>query len=441
MPPLDPINLPIVTIDPTFPAVIGDVHAGIVPSEKFWVSCYKTAQPSVHAKIQAELDDKDRNLMHLKAIEGEVGIQRGSDGVFRVACPPLGMQPTPVLPPMQEYLDPERSNPQHPQRITAFDISPDSTRFATGFLDGSVFLYPVSPFAPVSIYPAHGPPSQITTPPTAARPHLSTTTNLQFFRSSRALLSAGADFSLSILPADLSPSSTRITPTHTLRGHTRPITATVILGAGHEILSTSLDGTLKFWNTSISSTPVLSIPSFASQPILSAALGTDQMLWCGLQDGSIQLFDLRRERPAFRCAPSGAGGVAALAHDAGHHLLAAGSTAGVVRMFDTRVLGADTGGTGEVTSFVRGRGGIESLAFVQRAQGEGEAGGLDVVVATADGLPYVAAVLPDGPGVSAELVGGDCDAVRCVRARSVEEGSGWDVWSAGDDAVVRRWRI
>ncbi|KAF5381326.1 hypothetical protein D9615_008419 [Tricholomella constricta] len=93
MPPLDPINLPIVTINPTFPAAIGD----------------KTAQPSVHMKIQPELDDKDRNLVHLKAIEGAVGFRKARDGVFRCACPPLGIHPTP------------------PQRITAFDISPDST--------------------------------------------------------------------------------------------------------------------------------------------------------------------------------------------------------------------------------------------------------------------------------------------------------------------------
>jgi len=66
--------LPVVTIDPTFATVIRDVFNGIIPSDQFWLSCYKTSHPSVHAKIYVELDDKNRDLVVLKVAEGDVGI-------------------------------------------------------------------------------------------------------------------------------------------------------------------------------------------------------------------------------------------------------------------------------------------------------------------------------------------------------------------------------
>jgi proteasomal ATPase-associated factor 1 len=74
--PNSPMILPVITIDPTFPTVIQDVDNGIVPSETFWMSCYRASQPSVHAKIQVELDEVDRTLVHLKRREGDVDIAR-----------------------------------------------------------------------------------------------------------------------------------------------------------------------------------------------------------------------------------------------------------------------------------------------------------------------------------------------------------------------------
>ncbi|KAG6891523.1 hypothetical protein C0992_005058 [Termitomyces sp. T32_za158] len=278
-----------------------------------------------------------------------------------------------------------------------------------------------------------------------SRPHLSTATHLQFFPSSRVLLSSGADFSLTVLPADLpEPSSnvttsTRLTPARTLRAHTRPITSTAMIGPGRNVLSVSLDGSLKLWD--IPSTTVLaSIPSQFTQPILSATLASvstnpqslieGTTVYCGLEDGSIQLFDLRAQNGVVQTpAVRHHGGAAALAHHTFHHFLAVGSSKGLVSIFDTRSMGTT------VTSFSRGEGGagIEDLAFL----GGNEA---KLVVATSDGLPYVADVLPDGPGVASELVGSDCDPVRSVRVRETVTGA-QDIWSAGDDAVVRRWRF
>jgi proteasomal ATPase-associated factor 1 len=71
------LTLPVVTIQPTFPEVIQEVLDGIIPSDKFWVSCYKTSETSVHAKVHVELDEIDRNLVNispLAVIEGDVGV-------------------------------------------------------------------------------------------------------------------------------------------------------------------------------------------------------------------------------------------------------------------------------------------------------------------------------------------------------------------------------
>ncbi|KAG6902522.1 hypothetical protein C0995_015339 [Termitomyces sp. Mi166 len=441
----DPITLPVATIDPTYPTVIQDVFSGVVPAEKFWISCYKASHPSVHAKIKAELHEKERDLVVTSVIEGDLTLDRADDGKYIVSCESLGIHKTPVLPPIQEYFDVERSNPQRPQRITAFDVSPDSSRFATGFLDGSVFLYPTSSTSSFS----KSDPAQKITPTISeraiSRPHLSTTTHLQFFPSSRVLLSSGADFSLTVLPADLpEPSSNvttsmRLTPVRTLRAHTRPITSTAMIGPGRNILSASLDGSLKLWDIP-STTVISSILSRSTQPILSATLASvssdpqslveGTTVYCGLQDGSVQLFDLRAQSGLVQTsAARSRGGAAALAHNTFHHFLAVGSSKGLVSIYDTRAMGTN------VTSFRRGQGGagVEDLAFL----GGDEA---RLVVVTSDGLPYVANMLPDGPGVASELVGGDCDPVRSVRVRETAAGA-QDIWSTGDDAVVRQWRL
>jgi proteasomal ATPase-associated factor 1 len=49
-------------------------------------------------------------------------------------------------------------------------------------------------------------------------------------------------------------------------------------------------------------------------------------------------------------------------------------------------------------------------------------------------LPYVASIRPEGPAVLSELVGSDCEATRVVRVSSAG-----DIWTAGDDGIVRRY--
>ncbi|KAF8957187.1 WD40-repeat-containing domain protein [Flammula alnicola] len=396
------LNLPVVTIQNTFPEVIQEVQEGIIPYDKFWVSCYRASETSIHAKVNAELDDHDRDLVLLKAVDGDVEVSKDSTGNYAIACKPLGIPPTSVLTPVQEYRDQERSNPARPHRITAFDVAPDSSRFATGFLDGSIFLYPASSIQ----YPRDSlVPKAIDTTKskTTSRPHLSGITSLKFFPSSRVILSTGLDFSLTILPADLpdgsSRSGTRVSPVRTMRAHIRSVTDTAIVALGRNILSSSLDSTIKLWD--VSSGEVIS--SLASQSaIASMSLGdrmpvppdgeesvpppsrddreipetNSKVVFCGLDNGSFELFDLGFKKSIYTSPRSQSpASLTSIVYSQSNNLLATGSASGIVSVYDTRSLASP------LTSFRRLETGIEELAFIENN------GSVALAVATSDGLP------------------------------------------------------
>ena len=65
-----PIVLPVSTIQNDFQDVIRDVLDGTVPDEKFWISCYKFGEPSVHGKAIVTLDENDRNLLTFQGQDG-----------------------------------------------------------------------------------------------------------------------------------------------------------------------------------------------------------------------------------------------------------------------------------------------------------------------------------------------------------------------------------
>ena len=338
-------------------------------------------------------------------------------------------------------------------RITAFDISPDSSRFATGFLDGSVYLYPTSEFRVSQPASPIVQSIDVTKSKTPSRAHLSIVASLKFFPSSRVLLSSSQDFSLAVLPADLpdNPSSigTHISPVRTLRAHTRPVTDSAIIALGRNIVSSSLDCTLKLWD--VSSGDVIS--SLASQsPILSMSLGNrtatppdgeesippaaqddreipetaSKLVFCGLENGSFELFDFGFKKSTYRSpVPKSPSSLTSINYSDSHHLLATGSSSGIITIYDTRSIQTP------LTSFSRLETVIEDLAFIYSNSGVG------LAIATADGLPYLASVVPEGPAVSAELVGADCDPVRNITLR--DNNGRREVWSASDDRIVRRY--
>ncbi|KAI0766944.1 WD40 repeat-like protein [Trametes elegans] len=457
-----PILLPICTVQHDFQDIVKDVSDGVVPEDSFWVSCYKQGEPSVHGKSTAALDEHDRNLVLYKGRDGVQFKNHGKD-LYSVACPSLDIADTRVAVPSKAYLITTETRKQ--TQITAFDVAPDGAQIATGHHDGSVFLRPTA--------------SSSAVPSAAGRPHLSTVTSLRFFPSSRVLLTAGADFSLSILSADLPETSsyttTKAVPARTLRGHTRAVTSTAIISRGRNVLSASKDGSIRLWDMpSGSQIRTLAAGSNHFVPVLALSASerpagvvseestpsevdprevetADKVVFAGLQDGTFELFDLRTKRAVFRSrlasTPVGSARAAlqALAYSPEHALLATGTAAGLAAVYDARALG-----DGPLATFRRNEAPIEDVAFVDlsgtrfdlassasAAEGaEADApAGVGLAIATEDGLPYVAEVRPSGPRVWAELLGTDCDAVRFVRV------VGRDIWSAADDGVVRRYAL
>ncbi|KAI0366998.1 WD40 repeat-like protein [Pilatotrama ljubarskyi] len=447
--------LPICTLQHDFQAVVKDVLEGVVPEDSFWVSCYKYGEPSVHGKATATLDEHNRDLV---VYQGRDGVEFRSHGtaLYSVACPPLDIGDTRIAVPSSTYSNP--SDVRKQTQITAFDVAPDGSQFATGYHDGSVYIRPTI--------------STSAAPSATSKPHLSTVNSVRFFPSSRVILTAGADFSLSVLPADPpdSPSytTTKVNPARTLRGHTRAVTSTSIIARGRNVLSASKDGTIRLWDMpSGSQIRTLAAGSNNFVPVIGLSSGerwedfagnmdseesvdprevetSDKVVFCALQDGSFEVFDLRTKRAAFRSpvgSPNARSALQTIAYSPERSLVATGSASGLTSVYDVRALGE-----GPTVAFRRNEAPIEELTFVDLT---GDRYGLaslpsrsdvdttaevGLAIATEDGLPYISQLRPDGPRVRSELVGTDCDAVRFVKAVDQE------VWTAADDGVVRRYR-
>ncbi|TFK26979.1 WD40 repeat-like protein [Coprinopsis marcescibilis] len=438
--------LPIVTAQPSLGEVLQEVQNGGIPYDKFWVSCYKESEPSVHGKIHVELDEQDRDLLKLSSENESIHIDfigNGKHGYeYNVSCPSLGVSKTRLLLPSQEYSDPQRSAPGKPQRITAFDISPDSSRFATGFTDGSVYIHPTSS-APRP--PSFLPRKTDLSGKIYSRPQLSEVSTLKFFPSNRVILASGLDFTLSIVSADLpeiSPSApTKVEPVRTLRSHTRPVTATEILGVGRNVVSASLDATVKKWDVASGSVIATLATSAAS---LSMTLGKkpgDQphsldepqsigmetsVVCCGLQDGTFELLDLSSNSSIYKSTILTQSPLLSIAAEG--NFLATGSASGLISVFDIRSI--DT----PLTSVIRNQASITDIEFLPPSSGSDD---LVFIVSSGDGLPFAANLGPDGLISVTELIGADCDPVRTVCAR--RSGARDEIWLSSDDGIVRRY--
>ncbi|GJE96206.1 WD40 repeat domain-containing protein [Phanerochaete sordida] len=452
-----PIILPVSTVQNDFESLITDVKDGIVPEETFWVSCYKTGEESVHGKVRLALSEQDRDLVEYGGHGGVTLTGNDTKREYTVACPSLGIPPTKVAVPARTYADPlPQVRPDVYRKISAFDVAPDGSQFATGYDDGSIYIASAtSPTAPPSL---------------ARRVHLSSVTSVRFFPSSRVLLSAGADFALHILPAEppaapsaSAPSSdpVRIAPVRTLKGHTRAVTATAIIARGRSVLSGAKDATLRLWDVSAGAQlrilgtagwrPVLALAAgvrgegaFVAPPDGDAAADTataaepvapdprevetaDKVVFAALADGTFQAFDLGTKLSVFHSRGGGAA-LHSIAYSPDHNLVATGSSVGIVDVYDTRSLDRP------LLTFQRNEACVEDLAFIPLSPSAGNTE-VGLAIATEDGLPFVANVRPEGPSVLAELVGTDCDAVRSVKVGSTPG----TVWTAGDDGVVRRY--
>lgn len=427
--------LPTITIQHTFTEVLNDVHSGKVPSEKFWVSIYKQGQESVHARILAELDEADRDLVVLQS--PDVSFE-GRGREFSVSCEKMGLAKTRVLVPIQTYVDSDRAD-RH-ERITALAIAPTRTHYATGGLAGDLFIYPIlPPKAAFKVY--HDPASSFTESEPYARStsHLSTVTSLAFFPSSKVLLTTSGDFSLSIFPAGdkssqpATPKVAKIAPARTLKAHTRAVNDSAMIGLGKQVVSAGADGTVRVWDVGKGESvhgiwgdsEVVAVEVTSCSTAVWAHEGTKLLIYAALATGTVAVYsiltptdmDLSRmtsQRTGTTERPSGGGLLTCMAMSehftstSHHQIVATGFSTGLISLYQASMSGEIT-----ATPFAQARRGtettrIESMAFlpfpatydhIASASREMKA---KLVVGAADGTTCVLAIsLPAYPSTNA----------------------------------------
>ncbi|KAK7038670.1 hypothetical protein VNI00_010554 [Paramarasmius palmivorus] len=449
----EPILIPITTIQPTFTNVVKEVYDGLIPSENIWVSQYHGTD-STHARFRVSLDEEDRQKIVFEPTNAEskklsLGSSQSSYTVNN----------TTLLIPTQTYIHAEP-----PSRITALAVSDDKSQFAIGLLDGSGYLYPITPQStstPEKYPHPHTPttqPQALVDPsiPGNRKAHKSTINALQFFPSSRVLLSAGADFAIRVFPAEPPSLSTTTTspsnapntnpahPARTLTAHTRPITSIAInpLDRGRTVLSASLDGSVRVWNVASGTEVAEKRIRHGGGGVVDMVLeGEKGRVYTAIQDGSFEVYTVdlvgvegSASRRIFKSTRSSAGPMSTIAVSTGEAVMAVGYTSGLVSLY-TIEGELETALEKPVVTFRRNTASIEGLSFLGGVEGTEE---VRLGIATADGLPWIAGITLGEKvevRVYAELTGGEIDAVRDIVA--LEE----EVWTVCDDGVVRRYVI
>lgn len=111
------------------------------------------------------------------------------------------------------------------RHIDAIAVSPDDSQLVVGGRDGYCVVWSASGTTPLV-------------------GHVSDVLDVKWFPSGEVVLTASSDFSLRIFS-----SVSGINP-RTLKGHTRAVVATHIIGVGRKVLSASKDGSVRLWDVS-----------------------------------------------------------------------------------------------------------------------------------------------------------------------------------------------
>lgn len=430
-----------------------DVRDGVVTSgsEDVWISCYLQGHESVHGKLRIS---KEPSGVSFHAMQG-VEWQGSTTADFRVSCPSLGIDPTPVRLAKRVY------NPTGGQKkITAFDISPDGSIFATGYDDGTILVTPAS--------------ATSSEPRRIAKTHLSTVLSVLFFPSSIVLLSTSSDLSAAVHDANLASSST-LSTVRSLRAHSAGVTDCAIIDRGKNVVSFGRDACARLWHVgegreivgrrwrAPKGSPILcghvdadwnsvlaeGNEARTSTQVLDGEVGTSgKVAFVGLQDGTIRGYELSTGVPRFyssgALAKERRTPIDSINYSAHHGTLVAGTRDGVVFIWNLRSLAlSNETREGEdeerdvppTVTLRRNKGGIESIVF-----GAVSTGSLpSILFGSADGLLCrVGFTANDEPRLLEEYVGVESgDGIRSVRV-SVVEGVEM-VWCASDDGNVRRY--
>ena len=266
--------------------------------------------------------------------------------------------------------------------------------------------------------------------------------------------------SLNIISADPNPGADfqLLSVARTFKGHKAAVTDTHIVGVGKTVYSCGKDGSIRLWDVGQASKIGSTLTSEGFNPILrmsaaSAAntISTDpgasseegHVIYAALQNGSFNVFDTRTSTLVYasplarRAHP-----LLSIAHDSSSQLLATGTTAGVVEIYDTRQLPSSSSSpSNPLCSFKRSDSSIDDLLFTDSSRAPPS-----LLVATGDGFPFRVSIseLSDGPQVVEEYAAHADEGVRVIRTRHrqyiVNDRQGeFDIWTAGDDGLARRY--
>ncbi|CAO1624196.1 unnamed protein product [Parajaminaea phylloscopi] len=354
--------LPYSTLQPTYTQVFEDVATRKIISEEAWLSVYaeNAPQKSIHATLQLSSvagDDErtsDRvNVQHTKGGQSILRVkQHDGDGAVAAshsnardllletnstnaaATRPDKLQNAPTLSHPVRLRLPSRTRSAVLKgnrslgaqargaggTISAFDVSPDGSKFVAGGEDGEVVVgelplpappgarspQPASSAATQSIEArararmAENEERRRQTASVPLKGHLGDLRSAQFFPSGQVVLTAASDLTLRLY--SLAGLNAR-----TFRGHKRAITCSAMIGKGKRFLSGSLDGTLRLWDVAserclrtMAVRNMSGVESMAMLPIVGHTQveaeedGTGRYLvFAGLSSGWIDVFSVK----------------------------------------------------------------------------------------------------------------------------------------------------
>ncbi|KAG0237740.1 hypothetical protein BGW42_000146 [Actinomortierella wolfii] len=368
-----------VTVQADWTDVVAEVLKYHTP-QSFWISCYLRGETSVHGSAKVTFIDDNR--VEFAGHDG-IELKRLSNYAFQVKVPAFSEYSVDVFGTGRKTDIP---------KLACLDVSPEGGLFVVGSEDGSLRIGET----------ATGTISR------EFQGHIQYVNTARFFPSGQVILSGGGDFMLKVW------SALDGTCPVTMKGHVKP---------------SSNDGGVRLWEVASGATirtlgsydnkvNALALDTWPS-PISprnepdAREVGTDgKLVIAACEDGTVRGIDVRATeevvvRPSYNKAP-----VRACAYSAQEHLVAFGTSEGVVEVFDIRQQGQVINRHQRVTA------GISSLAF-----GPYKDDGSHLYIGTDDsGLYETTAAKNEHISVVREYVGFDLDGP--CRATVVGHGPG-----------------